>query len=98
IWVCASHASAGSLNFGVRVSGSGPGIVGLCMVPSAVLNSRQINSGNLVGRIFFLLSGGGSGGWLGRLRPVCPGSGAAVDVIDVGRLQRGDRRCDELLD
>src|SRR5262245_52841666 len=31
IWQCASQASGGSTNFGVLVSGSGPGIVGVNM-------------------------------------------------------------------
>ena len=32
MWVCASQASGGSLNFGVFVCGSGPGIVGVNIV------------------------------------------------------------------
>src|SRR4051812_45718914 len=86
MWVCASHASAGSLNFGVRVSGSGPGIVGWCMVPSAVLSALDGFA-----RIR-------SAGFSFRLGVDALYSPPAIDMIDIGRAQRGDRRRDDLLD
>ena len=32
MWQCASQDSFGSLNFGVRVFGSGGGMVGVCII------------------------------------------------------------------